>query len=167
MIPWAASQVRSLRRSRLRPRPHGIATATASSTPTTMVWPILRLRRVGRGGRGVEGPPPAPRRGPILMGRGGARQKFPIPGNPGGASKPLLDPKLIEATRHGAIPKIGPDGVRPSTRYARPRDLPANKKDSPLIAIVIGGLGISASGTADAFAKLPATVTFALTPYGT
>jgi polysaccharide deacetylase 2 family uncharacterized protein YibQ len=32
---------------------------------------------------------------------------------------------------------------------------------------VIGGLGISASGTADAFAKLPATVTFALAPYGT
>ena len=31
---------------------------------------------------------------------------------------------------------------------------------------MIGGLGISASGTADAFAKLPATVTFALAPYG-
>jgi polysaccharide deacetylase 2 family uncharacterized protein YibQ len=32
---------------------------------------------------------------------------------------------------------------------------------------VIGGLGISASGTADALAKLPRTVTFALAPYGT
>ena len=32
---------------------------------------------------------------------------------------------------------------------------------------MVGGLGISASGTADAFAKLPATVTLALTPYGT
>ncbi len=62
--------------------------------------------------------------------------------------------------------KIGPDGTRPSTRYARTRQLPSNKKDSPLIAIVIGGLGISASGTADAFTKLPATVTFALAPYG-
>lgn len=31
---------------------------------------------------------------------------------------------------------------------------------------MIGGLGISASGTADAFAKLPAPVTFALAPYG-
>ena len=78
----------------------------------------------------------------------------------------MLDPKLIEATRHGAIPKIGSDGTRPSTRYARTRQLPANKKDLPLIAIVIGGLGISASGTADAFTKLPATVTFALAPYG-
>ena len=56
--------------------------------------------------------------------------------------------------------------MRSSTRYAQPRQLPANKKDSPLIAIVVGGLGISASGTADAFAKLPATVTFALAPHG-
>ena len=98
----------------------------------------------------------------IIDGSSGARQQVTIPGN---AEKPLLDPKLIEATRYGAIPKIGPDGTRPSTRYARARDLPANKKDSPLIAIVIGGLGISASGTADAFSKLPATVTFALSPY--
>ena len=44
--------------------------------------------------------------------------------------------------------------------------VPPNKKDMPVIAIVVGGLGISASGTADAFARLPATVTFALTPYG-
>ncbi len=33
-------------------------------------------------------------------------------------------------------------------------------------AIVIGDVGISASGTADAFSKLPAQVTFALMPYG-
>lgn len=114
----------------------------------------------------VEAPPPGSRTVTIIDGSSGARQQFTIPGNSDGASKPLLDPKLVEATRHGAIPKIGPDGVRPSARYARPRDLPANKKDSPLISIVIGGLGIGATGTADAFAKLPATVTFALAPYG-
>ena len=117
--------------------------------------------------KAVEAPPPGSRTVTIIDGSSGARQQFTIPGNSDGASKPLLDPKLVEATRHGAIPKIGPDGVRPSVRYARPRDLPANKKDSPLISIVIGGLGIGASGTADAFAKLPATVTFALAPYGT
>ena len=37
----------------------------------------------------------------------------------------------------------------------------------PRIAIVVGALGISASGTADAFSKLPAPVTFALAPYST
>jgi hypothetical protein len=117
--------------------------------------------------KAIEAPPPGSKTVTIIDGSSGARQQFTIPGNSDGASKPLLDPKLIEATRHGAIPKIGPDGARPSARYARPRDLPANKKDSPLISIVIGGLGISASGTADAFAKLPGTVTFALAPYGT
>jgi uncharacterized protein len=116
--------------------------------------------------KAVEAPPPGSRTVTIIDGSSGARQQFTIPSNSDGASKPLLDPKLVEATRHGAIPKIGPDGVRPSARYARPRDLPANKKDSPLISIVIGGLGIGATGTADAFAKLPATVTFALAPYG-
>lgn len=56
--------------------------------------------------------------------------------------------------------------MRPSARYAQPRELPQDKKDLPIIAIVIGGLGISASGTADAFTKLPSTVTSALAPYG-
>lgn len=103
----------------------------------------------------------------IIDGSNGARQQITVPGNgDSGASKQILDPKLIEATRHGAIPKIGPDGSRPSARYAQPREIAADKKDSPLVAIVIGGLGISASGTADAFTKLPSTVTFALAPYG-
>ncbi len=120
-------------------------------------------------------PPPGSKTVTIIDGSSGARQQYTIPGNsnantPGNSSAgtpaTLLDPKLLETTRHGAIPKIGPDGTRPSARYAQPRELPPNKKDSPLIAIVIGGLGISASGTADALSKLPPTVTFALTPYG-
>ena len=115
----------------------------------------------------VEPPPPGSKTVTIIDGSSGARKEFTIPGGAdGGSQKPLLDPKLIEGTRHGAIPKVGPDGARPSSRYAHPRELPASKKDSPIIAIVIGGLGISASGTADALAKLPATVTFALAPYG-
>jgi polysaccharide deacetylase 2 family uncharacterized protein YibQ len=115
----------------------------------------------------VAAVPPGSKTVTIIDGSSGARQQVTIPGNAGdSAPKALLDPKLLETTRHGPIPKIAPDATRPSARYAHPRQLPANKKDSPLIAIVIGGLGISASGTADAFAKLPAPVTFALAPYG-
>lgn len=110
-------------------------------------------------------PPPGSRTVTIIDGSSGARQQVTIPGNAAGASA-LLDPKLLETTRHGSIPKIGPDGARPSARYAHPRQVPPNKKDMPVIAIIVGGLGISASGTADAFSKLPATVTFALAPYG-
>ena len=107
----------------------------------------------------------------IIDGSSGKSQDVVIPGNPsgqspGGASKAPLDQKLLETTRHGAIPQIGPDGGRPSAKYARPREMPANRKDAPRIAIVVGGLGISASGTADAFSKLPGPVTFAFAPYG-
>ena len=113
-------------------------------------------------------PPPGTKTITIIDGSSGKSQDVIIPGNsPGGASKASVDQKMLETTRHGAIPKIGPDGVRPSTLYAHPRELPPNRKDSPRIAIVVGGIGISASGTADAFAKLPAPVTFALAPYGT
>jgi polysaccharide deacetylase 2 family uncharacterized protein YibQ len=84
----------------------------------------------------------------------------------GGALAPI-DGKLLEKSRHGAIPKIGPAGARSYTVYAQARALPAASKDLPRIAIVVGALGISASGTADAFSKLPAPVTFALAPYST
>ncbi len=116
--------------------------------------------------KAVASPPPGSKTVTIIDGSSGARQQVVIPDNSANASKPLLDSKLLEATRHGAIPKIGPDGARPSVRYAQPRDLPPDKKDAPLVAIVIGGLGISASGTADAFTKMPSPVTFALAPYG-
>jgi polysaccharide deacetylase 2 family uncharacterized protein YibQ len=103
----------------------------------------------------------------IIDGSSGKSQDVIIPGNStGGASKTPIDQKMLETTRHGAIPQIGPDGTRPSALYAQPRQLPPERKDSPRIAIVVGGLGISASGTADAFAKLSGPVTFALAPYG-
>ncbi len=110
-------------------------------------------------------PPPGSKTVTIIDGSSGARQQVTIPGNSGAAAA-LLDPKLLETTRQGTIPKIGPDGTRPSARYAHPRQLSSNKKDSPVIAIIVGGLGISASGTADAFTRLPPPVTFALAPYG-
>ncbi len=112
-------------------------------------------------------PPPGAKTITIIDGSSGKSQDVVIPGNSsGGAAQAPVDQKLLEPTRHGAIPKIGPDGARASALYAHPRQLPPNRKDSPRIAIVIGGLGISASGTADVFAKLPAPVTFAIAPYG-
>ena len=112
-------------------------------------------------------PPPGSKTINIIDGSSGKSQEVIIPGNaPAAASKSSIDQKLLETTRHGAIPQIGPDGTRASAQYAKPLQLPPNKKDFPRIAIVIGGLGISASGTADAFGKLPAPVTFAIAPYG-
>ena len=41
------------------------------------------------------------------------------------------------------------------------------KPDAPRIALIVGGLGVSASATADAIAKLPGAVTLGFVPYGT
>jgi hypothetical protein len=122
-------------------------------------------------------PPPGGKTITIIDGSSGKTQEVTIPGN--GADKPgkapgeakagaksAADPKLSEVTRHGAIPAVGPGGARASVVYAHPRQLPPDKAGVPQIAIIVAGLGISASGTADAFAKLPPPVTFAITPYG-
>ncbi|HZQ12833.1 MAG TPA: divergent polysaccharide deacetylase family protein [Pseudolabrys sp.] len=115
--------------------------------------------------------PPGAKTVTIIDGSSGKSRDVVIPGkdNAGapnaGAPKAPLDPKLLEPTRHGAIPKIGADGSRAFALYAEKREVPDNKKDWPRIAVIVGGLGISASGTADALANLPDTITFALAPY--
>jgi polysaccharide deacetylase 2 family uncharacterized protein YibQ len=109
----------------------------------------------------------------IIDGSSGKRQQIVIPDPPAVADKPAnkseaypLDKRLLEMTPQGALPVIGANGTRPLTFYAHPRTLPANRRDAPRIAVVVGGLGISASDTAEALAKLPAPVTLAFAPYG-
>jgi uncharacterized protein len=113
-------------------------------------------------------PPPGSKIVTIIDGSSGQSRNVVIPGKTsGGSAKAPVDQKLLETTRHGQIPKIGADGARPLALYAYPRAVPPNKKDWPRIAVIVGGLGISASGTAEALAKLPAPVSLALAPYGT
>ena len=112
-------------------------------------------------------PPPGSKTITIIDGSSGKQQDVVIPGKSSGSTpKAPVDQRLLETTRHGAIPKIAPDGARPFTLYAHPRKLPADKTDAPRIAIIVDGLGISATGTADALAKLPAPVTLGFAPYG-
>ncbi|MGB7259750.1 MAG: divergent polysaccharide deacetylase family protein [Pseudolabrys sp.] len=115
-------------------------------------------------------PPPGSKIITVIDGSSGKSKDVVIPGNVEAkdAKTPALpvNRDLLDKTRHGNIPRVGPHGERAAMIYAHPRQLPANKKDTPQIAIVVGGLGISASGTADAFTKLPAPVTFAVAPYG-
>jgi polysaccharide deacetylase 2 family uncharacterized protein YibQ len=74
------------------------------------------------------------------------------------------DAALTEETPSGAIPRIAADGRRPMDLYARPVD--ATAVGTARIAIVVGGLGISESGTQTAIAALPGPVTLAFAPYG-
>ncbi|MGC1465645.1 MAG: divergent polysaccharide deacetylase family protein [Pseudolabrys sp.] len=118
-------------------------------------------------------PPPGSKVITIIDGSSGKKEDVFVPGNaagkePSDAAPPTakLDPKLLEKSSHGKIPKLGPNGERAATIYAHPRKIPADKADAPKIAIIIGGLGISASGTAEAMSKLPSPVTLAIAPYG-
>jgi uncharacterized protein len=110
----------------------------------------------------------------IIDGKTGERQEVTIPANTdpaqppdaAAANAPPLDQKFVENSPHGAIPKIAADGVRPADAFAQPAKPLAGKPDAPRIAIIVGGLGVSDSATADAIAKLPGAVTLGFMPYG-
>jgi uncharacterized protein len=75
-----------------------------------------------------------------------------------------IDQRLLEKSRYGMIPVMA-DGLRPFTAYAAEADR-AKAAKMPVVAMVVGGLGIGAAKTVDAIMKLPAAVTLAFTPYG-
>jgi polysaccharide deacetylase 2 family uncharacterized protein YibQ len=77
------------------------------------------------------------------------------------AGKALVaDPALIENTAQGPLPRVALDGRKPMTAYAAPAAAGKLK-----IAIVVGGLGISAMATKAALDALPAGVTLGFAPY--
>lgn len=109
----------------------------------------------------------------IINGTTGTRQEvtIPAPGNAAGAPAAAaasagIDQKFVEMTPQGPIPKIAADGVRPADAFAQPVHASPGKPDAPRIALIVGGLGVSAKATAEALAKLPAAVTLAFVPYG-
>jgi len=110
----------------------------------------------------------------IIDGSSGKHQEVPIGGAVDGPAKAEtqaapammagIDPRLLEKTRYGMIPVIA-DGLKPFTVYAAEADR-ARAAKMPIVAIVVGGLGVGAAKTTDAIMKLPPAVTLAFTPYG-
>jgi polysaccharide deacetylase 2 family uncharacterized protein YibQ len=101
----------------------------------------------------------------VVIGAGDAADK----GEAAAASAPPpvmagIDPKLLEKSRYGMIPMAAGD-LKPFNVYAADADR-AKAAKMPVIAIVIGGLGVGAAKTTDAIMKLPPAVTLAFTPYG-
>jgi uncharacterized protein len=85
------------------------------------------------------------------------------PPDPPSARAAAIEPRLVEMTANGPIPKIGPDGARAADVYARAPS--PSGSSGPRIAIVVSGLGIGANGTTEALTRLPAAVTLAFSPY--
>lgn len=74
------------------------------------------------------------------------------------------DPSLIEYSSFGPLPRVSPDGRRPRESYARRS--PPLPEGVARVVIVVGGLGLSQTGTQQALQKLPEDVTLAFAPYG-
>ena len=79
---------------------------------------------------------------------------------------PAPDNRLTERTRYGLLPKTGPDGATPAKVYARPLGPEPTVRPIGYVALLVGGLGISQNGTAEAIARLPGAVSLAFAPYG-
>jgi polysaccharide deacetylase 2 family uncharacterized protein YibQ len=106
----------------------------------------------------------------IIDGKTGAKQEVVVPAPANGAAPTDAaspDQKFVEMTAHGPIPKVAADGTRPAEAFARPVQPLPGKPDAPRIALIVGGLGVSATQTSDAIAKLPGPVTLGFVPYGT
>jgi polysaccharide deacetylase 2 family uncharacterized protein YibQ len=110
----------------------------------------------------------------MIDGSSGARHDVPIgPGHGSDKAEAAstlpsimngIDPRLLEKSRYGMIPVVA-DGLKPFTVYAAEADR-ARAAQMPVVAVVVGGLGVGAAKTTDAIMKLPPAVTLAFTPYG-
>jgi polysaccharide deacetylase 2 family uncharacterized protein YibQ len=110
----------------------------------------------------------------IIDGSSGKHQEVAIGGESADKAEPDapptmmamagIDQRLLEKSRYGMIPVIA-DGLKPFTAYAAEADR-AKAAKMPVVAIVVGGLGVGAAKTTDAIMKLPAAVTLAFTPFG-
>ena len=76
---------------------------------------------------------------------------------------PLPDPALQEPSRYGPLPRVGPEGRTSIRAYGRPFD---RSETRPRVALVVGNLGLSASLSEEAIARLPPATGLAFSPYG-
>lgn len=107
--------------------------------------------------------PPADRSDPDVPAGGvGFRVEEPVTVRQAPSMAHLPDRDLIEDSAFGPLPMRGADGRRPFDVYAgTARGVPGTR-----IAIVVGGLGISQTGSMNAVQTLPAGVTFGFSPAG-
>lgn len=70
--------------------------------------------------------------------------------------------ELLEETAFGKLPVVGADGLRPMEQYARPWSGARGTR----VAIVVGGLGLSQTGSQKAIRDLPPEVTLGFAASG-
>lgn len=103
-------------------------------------------------------PPAAPEPPPLLA------VAAPAAGVAADPVIPPPDPALLERSRHGEVPKLGPENRTSIRTYARSFD---REDRRPRIGIVINNLGLSGQFSEEAIQRLPGGVTLAFSPYAT
>ena len=111
-------------------RPSRTPPATREQQPAMTASRRSSARRRGRSRAAAAAPPPGSqdrhhhRR---LERQAPGRRRFPARRRRRAKARRSIS-SCLETTRHGAIPKIAPDGARPSALYAQPRDVPAEQE---------------------------------------
>jgi uncharacterized protein len=150
---------------------HAVAKAgpmPAASPPAQQAQPAQQNKDAVAAASAVANPPGSTTI-TIIDGKTGERHEVVVPGPANRAvpaEVPAIDPKFVEMTPRGPVPRIAADGARPADAFARPVQPLPGKPDAPRIALLVSGLGVSAATSADAIAKLPEAVTLAFVPYG-
>ena len=73
---------------------------------------------------------------------------------------PMTD--LVEKSEFGSLPKISDGGIRPLDAYAKSNGAAGANR----IAIVLGGIGLSQTGSQSAINELPPSITLGFSPFG-
>lgn len=81
------------------------------------------------------------------------------------ALAPVPDPRLIEKTEFGHLPRLAENGDRAANIYARPYEPTESLKRLPKLAFVLLRSGISETRTIEAYVALPPEVSFSVSPY--
>lgn len=74
----------------------------------------------------------------------------------------MPDAALQEPSRYGPLPKLGPEGRTSIRTYGRPFD---RTETRPRVALLVGNVGLSASLSEEAIARLPPATGLAFSPY--
>lgn len=139
--------------------PDGTAPRESPATPpATASAPVPPAAQAAERALPAPGPatPSAPEPPPLPV--AAAAATAPEAGRP----IPPPDPALLESSRHGPLPRVGPDGRTAIRAYGRAFD---RRDTRPRLGVIVADVGMNATQTEEAIRRLPPAVALAISPY--
>ncbi len=140
------------------PRPAPAATATppppvAAAPPAPAPPPQAPSQPIIAAGL-PNAPEPPPLGGPVLA----------VARTPADITIAAPDPALLEPSRFGPVPRLGPENRSSIRAYARPFD---RSDPRPRLGLIVNNIGLRLPFSEDAIRRLPGGVTLGISPYAT